>query len=200
MARRRYYRSRKQAPLSEGYFIIALIAVVLVGLLLFKADDQQWNLIIIFSAIFAVALLGLFILISLMKRRKNDALARALAISKVDTLTGIEFENYIAAIFRHQGYKVQDTPKSGDFGVDLIITKDGQKTAVQVKRYNKSVNQAAVREVVAGNAMSYYRAEKTMVVTNSYFTKSVYQLAAAHHCELVDRDVLAVWIKEFQNQ
>lgn len=54
--------------------------------------------------------------------------------------------------------------------------------------------------MVAGSVMHYYKASRTMVVTNSYFTKSARELAKAHNCELVDREKLAVWIEEFQNR
>lgn len=199
MARRLIYESRKQAPLSEAAFIVVLVFVALIGLLLFNTNSWQRYLILGACLVALLLILAVIGLVASYRAKKKCELSRALAISQIDSLSGIEFENYIAAIFKYKGYNVRETPRSGDFGVDLIITKDGQKTAVQIKRYKKSVNQDAVRQVVAGNAMSYYKAEKTMVVTNSYFTKSVYELAKAHECKLVDRDKLAVWIKDFQS-
>lgn len=53
------------------------------------------------------------------------------------------------------------TKASGDGGVDLILLKDGIKTAVQCKRYSGNVGVSAIQEVYA---------EKTsMVVTQPLF-------------------------------
>jgi hypothetical protein len=37
-----------------------------------------------------------------------------------------------------------------------------------------------------------------MVVTNSYFTRGAKQLAHSTGCELIDRDILAEWILDYQ--
>lgn len=113
---------------------------------------------------------------------------RQLHIDDVDTMPGVKFEEYVAELFRLQAYKIQTTALSGDYGVDLIIIKDGIRTGVQIKRYSKPVNQAAVREAVAG--MKHYKCSKSMVVTNSYFTKFAVDLAKTNECSLVDRDRL----------
>ena len=40
--------------------------------------------------------------------------------AKIPT-NGYEFEKYFAMLFRDMGYKVMTTPKSGDFGADIIL-------------------------------------------------------------------------------
>jgi restriction system protein len=52
----------------------------------------------------------------------------------VDSMSGVEFEMYVAAVFRGLGYNVAMTKTTGDFGVDLVLTKDAKRTAVQCKR------------------------------------------------------------------
>lgn len=110
---------------------------------------------------------------------------RQLQIDDIDSMTGVEFEKYVADLFRRHGYLFETTALSGDLGVDLIVVKDGIRTAVQIKRYSKPVNQAAIREAVAG--MQHYKCTQAMVVTNSRFTKLAVTLAASNHCELIDR-------------
>ena len=118
-------------------------------------------------------------------------------IKHVDTLNGVEFERYLKAHFINKGYKVQLTPPQGDYGVDLVIEKNGERVAVQAKRYNHEqgykVNYKAVQEVAAGKAV--YHCNKGLVVTNSFFTESAKELAKCNNIELWDRQEM---IKQFK--
>ena len=62
-----------------------------------------------------------------------DALYRASGQAAVDAMGGVEFEHYVAAVLRGRGYTIEFTRATGDFGVDLIATRDGVRTAVQCK-------------------------------------------------------------------
>ena len=77
---------------------------------------------------------------------------------------------------------------SNDYGADLVMKKHGKVTVVQAKRYKNTVGNSAVQEIVAAKA--YYKADKCMVVTNSYFSKNAKNLAKSNHVELWDRDSL----------
>lgn len=104
---------------------------------------------------------------------------------KIDKLSGRAFEDYLAAQFKHLGYRVKKTEDSHDYGADLLIRKRGELIVVQAKRYEKSVGLAAVQE--AAGAIAYYEADRAMVVTNSRFTKSARNLARLNDIELWDR-------------
>ena len=110
-------------------------------------------------------------------------------LSEIDALEGSEFEEYIASLFCRLGYKAHPTKKSRDFGVDVVAHKGSESLAIQTKRYSQAVNLKAVQEVVAG--MHKYSCNKSMVVTNNYFTSSAVELAEHSSCELIDRDGLA---------
>ena len=101
---------------------------------------------------------------------------------------GIQFEQYLKNIFEKLGYLVEVTKNTGDQGADLILTKNNEKTVVQAKFYSSSVGNKAVQEVVA--ALKFYNADKGMVVTNSYYTKSAIELAEANGIELWNKEVL----------
>jgi restriction system protein len=88
------------------------------------------------------------------------------------------------------------TKASGDLGVDLIASNDTSKIAIQAKRYESKVSRRAISDAVAG--MRHYKCNRAMVITNNYFTPDAIKLAKSAGCMLIDRDVLADWIIEFQ--
>jgi hypothetical protein len=106
----------------------------------------------------------------------------------IDQMNGYDFEHFVKKLFENMGYSVEHTPLSGDQGADLIVTKFGEKTSIQVKRYSGNVSNSSVQEVVASK--NYYNSDKCMVVTNSYFTNSAVELARANSVELINRDKL----------
>jgi hypothetical protein len=109
--------------------------------------------------------------------------------SNVDSMSGAEFEAYVAAVLRSNGYLVFFTATTGDFGVDLVVRRGGETVAVQCKRHIKPIGSAAVQEVVVGAAM--YACTSTMVVTNQSFTPAAVALADRHNCLLIEgRDLV----------
>lgn len=162
----------------------ALLAVV--GLL----NTAVWVLAAV-AALATVVSAWRALLAHLAHRRtaRLDALYRSSGQAAVDAMSGVEFEQYVAAVLRGRGYDIEFTPTTGDFGVDLIATRDGVRTAVQCKRQARTVNGAAIQQVVAGAAVHHCTA--TMVVTNHRYTRAAEQLAEVHQCLLVDRPRLA---------
>ena len=199
-AKKRYRRSKKTTPLQE----IGFIAVLLVGVLAVSFQQYMANYdigLIVGTLLLAGFLLGgSFYLFLLRKQKAKQKALRALQISHIDTMTGEEFEKYVAELLRSQGYKTRMTPRSGDYGVDIVASKNGIKTAVQIKRYTRKLDQKPVREAVTGMAVRQYGCTRSMVVTNSTFTKAAAFLAAESGCELVDREKLGEWILMFQDK
>ncbi|MCR5799215.1 MAG: restriction endonuclease [Lachnospiraceae bacterium] len=150
----------------------------------FRTDSWLFHNTIGLIAIF-VLIMGVIIAIPIIKKeiKKNKYLKSPL--SEIDKMFGEEFEEYLKYHFEKLGYKAKTTPRSNDYGADLILTKDGDKIVVQAKRWNEPVGNTAVQEVVAAKA--YYKANKAMVVTNSYFTSNARNLAAVNNVELWDR-------------
>lgn len=110
------------------------------------------------------------------------------SLSVLDHLEGEKFEKYAKVVFESKGYKVTLTPKSHDYGADLIMMKDGEKTIVQAKRYKSKVGIAAIQQIIGAKA--YYKADKCIVFTNNYYTSSAKKLANANDVELYDRNDL----------
>ncbi len=106
-------------------------------------------------------------------------------IDSINQLTGIEFEELLIAKFRSMDFTVINTPKSGDFGADIILdTKDGTRFVIQCKRFKSKVNLKAVQEVVG--ALPHYSGDIGIVITNSGFLSSAIKLAQSNDIELWD--------------
>lgn len=119
---------------------------------------------------------------------RKRRLARA-GMSDIDQMDGKSFELYLESLFKRQGYSVQLTPYRGDYGADLIISKEGRRTAVQAKRYKGKVGVKAVQEIAA--ARSHYECDDALVVTNNGFTAQAVKLAKSNNVRLWNRDDLA---------
>ena len=107
----------------------------------------------------------------------------------IDRMDGRVFEEYLDVMFARLGYRVVRPRFSGDFGGDLVLSKNGVRTVVQAKRWTKNVGVRAVQEAVA--AKGQYDCSEAMVVSNSYYTKQAVQLARKNHVALWDRNELA---------
>lgn len=146
------------------------------------------------------ALLGYLVsLLSPGGRRRRISRSGVRALEQLDRMSGIEFEEFLKALFERKGFKVQMTPPSGDYGVDLILTRPGspERIAVQAKRYHRkhTVGVRAIQEVYAGK--DYYGCSRAIVVTTSYFTENAKQSARKLGVFIIDRDQLA---EEFRHQ
>ena len=104
---------------------------------------------------------------------------------RITHITGEDFERYCASVLLEAGFSnISLTPKSGDFGADIIaFDKGGRKICVQCKKYSSSVGIAAVQEVFS--AKQYYNCNRAMVMTNAGFTQAAQDLAKKTGVELI---------------
>lgn len=123
-------------------------------------------------------------------KNRNNTEDNITEIEKIDIMSGYQFEDFVMKLFEKMGYAVEHTPLSGDQGVDLIVKKGTQIIAIQTKCFRtQKIGNKAIQEVVAG--AKFYGANKMIVITNSYFTRSAIELASIHNVELWDRNVLS---------
>ena len=115
------------------------------------------------------------------------------SMHEIDIMDGEEFEKYLELGFRKLGYAVKLTPKSKDYGADLILYKNGVTIAVQAKREERPVGISAVQQITS--AIKHYNADKGMVITNNYFTSYAYNLARSNEIQLWDRNKLIAFIR-----
>ena len=89
---------------------------------------------------------------------------------------GFELEEKVYELFLESGYDVTKTPDVGDYGVDVILTKDNHRMAIQVKYSMHKVGIDAVQEVYAGGR--FYDCDQFAVVGWSGYSDSAIRLAA----------------------
>ena len=96
---------------------------------------------------------------------------------------GIAFENQCMKILISKGWRVEETPKSGDQGIDLIASIEKYRLCIQCKDHKKPIGNKAVQEVSAGK--KYWNGTHAILVSQSGYTKSAYKLAAANNVLLI---------------
>ena len=144
-----------------------------------------------------VALAALLVLIAAWRAFRRISLARAEARryaldQDFDQLNGRDFEYWCANLLERVGFEdVTVTQASNDQGVDIIAVKNGERYAVQCKRYASPLGNKPVQEVAAGR--NIYNCDRAAVMTNNFFTDGARRAAFANDVELWDRDdVLAM--------
>ena len=193
------YRRAKSKVASTSFFA-AIIVLICVGAVttLFPNIINTSNVLLGVIPYIVGVIIFIGIALSVYIKYQENRRIHALEIADIDRMTGVEFEQYVGKILESQEYKIKFTPASGDYGTDIVATKDKKVYAVQIKRYSTKISPPAIQQAVA--SMTVYKATHSMVVTNSYFTKESKELAKYNNCELVDRDALAEWILKFHNR
>ena len=114
-------------------------------------------------------------------------------------LGGVEFERELATLYRHQGYRVESTPVSGDQGFDLILSKGGKTTVVQCKSHGSPVGPAVARELI-GSMVTFPGADKAMLACTGGFTQGAYDFVRGKPIELVSASDLALMAERVKHR
>ena len=104
--------------------------------------------------------------------------------SNINYKKGLKFENFCFQKLRSQGWKVKQTPVSGDQGVDLIASIDDFRLCIQCKDHQKPIGNKAVQEVYAGK--KYWSGTHAILISRSGFTKSAQKLALSSNVLLIN--------------
>ncbi|HET6884254.1 MAG TPA: restriction endonuclease [Pirellulales bacterium] len=96
---------------------------------------------------------------------------------EVASMTGLEFEKFLARLLPHLGYTAIVLTPVNDQGGDILCTsKVGERVVVQAKRWKGSLGNAVVQEILG--AMLHYGCDAGIIITNSTFTKAAHALAS----------------------
>jgi len=102
-----------------------------------------------------------------------------------------EFEDWVQQLFRSRGYFTQNTPDSGDHGVDLwVVSPQGERAIVQCKRYRGVVGEAVVRDLYG--VMQHEKAPRGFLITTGSISAAAGRWAHGKPIELIDGPRLAM--------
>lgn len=100
-----------------------------------------------------------------------------------------KYEEFIRKLLQSRGFTAKRTRSSGDYGVDVLASKDGKSFALQCKLFNRPVGTKAVQEIVSGRI--FYKTDYAVVVSDNSFTPAAKTLARksdvilVHHKKLL---------------
>lgn len=179
MARRKS-KAKQEEEFINGIMVLSLFGSFAITYTLTKSFQASIIVCILVVAVVIAALIS--------RKLKHEERLKKSGIAEIDKMEGVQFEQYLGHLFRSQGYKAEVTRAAGDYGADLVLTKDSKRIVVQAKRYSKNVGLKAVQEV--RGAVSHYSASAAWVVTNRDYTEQAYKLAKSNNVRLIGRDEL----------
>ena len=105
---------------------------------------------------------------------------------KFEQLDPYQFEEYVAKRMRDCGYsKVQVTPKSGDYGADVLgVDPNGRPVCVQCKMYTGKVGFDAVQQI--NTAKTLFNCERAILATTSTLTQQAKEAARKLQVEVYE--------------
>lgn len=174
---------RKKEEMTD---LLAKLAVGMAILVFFGAFKITQSFVA--SGIAAAIVLGIAFALAIMARQARMEKLRRSGIHDIDKMEGRQFEIYLGELFKKNGFTVEVTRSSGDYGADLVIKKDGRKIVVQAKRHSRNVGLKAVQEVQA--SLAHYGASEAWVVSNRDYTDAAVNLAKSNHVRLFSREDL----------
>lgn len=139
--------------------------------------------VVLFAVFFAKKLITNF------RNNRVNRFLNSITIDNINSLSGSEFEEFLYYLFLNMGFDVTLTPKSHDYGADLILKIYNKTIVVQSKLYTShSIGVSSVQEVYS--SIKYYNADLGIVVTNSKFSKNSINLANSTNVLLWDKNML----------
>jgi hypothetical protein len=117
-------------------------------------------------------------------------------LEQLRAIDWFQFEKVIALTYRKLGYTV--TRRGGanpDGGIDLVVAKDGQSSAIQCKHWRtRKVRARAIREFLG--ALTHADMKKGIFITLCGYTVEASKLAAEHQIQTLSEAHLAKMLEE----
>ena len=102
------------------------------------------------------------------------------------SLSGSQFEEEIARLYRAQGYEVEETPATRDGGVDLFLRRADEFIVVQCKQQSTPAEPHFARDLFG--TMHHNVAHGAILVCTSGFSEQAVAFAQAKPIKLIDLD------------
>lgn len=133
------------------------------------------------------------------KKEQHRHEVNSVVVNDLNTLSGIDFEIVCQQLIENMGFDTETTKASGDGGIDLIAYNHqpllSGKYIIQCKRYSGSVGEPIIRDLYG--VVTSERANKGILMTTGYFTKSAVSFANGKQIELIDGDNIKFLLKKY---
>ena len=174
----------------------ALAFIVLLGFVssstMGLTESLKWLLggLLLIGSIVAIALVAWYL-----GNRPTTPTARELALrfEAVRSMSGAQFEDFTADLFRALGHQVVVLGGAGDQGVDVIVNRRSGRVAVQCKNHKRPVGNRPVQEVFAG--ARHHRCAEACVVAPAGYSSGAIALARSTGVSLYDADTVRQLIR-----
>ncbi|HEY6306700.1 MAG TPA: restriction endonuclease [Candidatus Angelobacter sp.] len=123
---------------------------------------------------------------------------RVTVLAELHQLTGPQFDDMIASLFRKDGYTVRrgggdrDRDRDEDEGINLVLQMGQEKDVVQCKRSQSDIGLPVVREFYG--ALMHAAARHGFIVTTASFNQSARDFARGKPISLISAAEILRWI------
>ena len=123
--------------------------------------------------------------------RRRELLDRQTSVKSIKAVDWKDFEYLVSEAYRRQGYSVQENTSGGaDGGIDLVLSKDGNRLLVQCKNWrSRKVGVTTIRELFG--VVTAENATEGIVVCSGHFTNDAIEFAKGKPITLVDGAALS---------
>jgi restriction system protein len=126
------------------------------------------------------------------ERAEEEARRRLRTMEDLQRLTGTQFEELIASLFKRDGYVVRRCGGSGDEGIDLILELSDAKDVVQCKRWKSDIGSPIVREFYG--SLMHANARHGFIITTASFSQSARAFALGKPISLIAGREILRWV------
>jgi hypothetical protein len=114
------------------------------------------------------------------------------------SLSGLQFENELANLFRKLGVRAEQTTASDDKGVDIWLHTEKGKEIVQCKAHKNPITPHVVRELYG--TLKHFKAAQAILASTSGFTKGVFEFSKDKPIRLLDLNGIIAMQKKIDMQ
>ena len=153
-------------------------------------------------AVLTIIILILFKLLSYFNRRRKKRKWNKIlefyehsGVMKMDTA---DFKNCAIELLKQRGYEIATLSGCVSPVTDFIAEKGNSKYAVHVNTNENNVSTIIVNEIDREKAR--FDCDGSIIITRQFCDDQARKLGQTVGCTLVDRDILASWIYDFQHK
>jgi len=126
------------------------------------------------------------------EQKEEDERRRVSTLAELQLLTGLQFEELIASLFRKDGYTVRHCGGTGDEGIDLVLVMGQEKDVVQCKRWKNGIGSPILREFYG--ALMHAGARHGFIITTASFSQSARDFARGKPISLISGAEILRWV------